>query len=29
LHGVVTAFAGQRRRKEPLREGIEHAEPDL
>jgi tRNA/rRNA methyltransferase len=29
LHGVVTAFAGPRQRKEQLREGLEHAEPDL
>ncbi|HEY1430682.1 MAG TPA: RNA methyltransferase [Stellaceae bacterium] len=29
LHGVLTAFAGPRRRKEQLREGLEHAEPDL
>ena len=29
LHGVVTAFAGPRQRKEQLREGLQHAEPDL
>jgi tRNA/rRNA methyltransferase len=29
LHGVVTAFAGPRQRKEQLREGLEHAEPEL
>ena len=29
LHGVVTAFAGPRERKEQSREGIEHAEPEL
>ena len=29
LHGVVTAFAGPRQRKEQLPEGMEHAEPDL
>jgi hypothetical protein len=29
LHGVVTAFAGPRQRKEQLQEGLEHAEPDL
>ena len=26
---VPTAFAGPRQRKEQLREGLEHAEPDL
>src|SRR5438270_10153612 len=29
LHGVVTAFAGPRQRKEQLSEGVEHAEPEL
>src|SRR5258708_2781914 len=29
LHGVVTAFAAPLQRKEQLREGLEHAEPDL
>jgi len=29
LHGVVTAFAGPRQRREQLPEGLEHAEPDL
>src|ERR1700719_5082966 len=29
LHGVVTAFAGPRARKDQLPEGLEHAEPDL
>jgi hypothetical protein len=29
LHGVVSAFAGPRQRKEQLSEGVEHAEPEL
>ena len=29
LHGVITSFAGLRQRKEQLKEGLEHAEPEL